>query len=157
MERLLREAGVKLTHVPYRGMAPVLNDMMAGVMETAIVDFAAGGSVLKAGTLRPLAVCSARRLEALPDVPTVQEALGIKGFEAYAWQGVVVPAKTPDPIVAKLTETLAGALRQEAVQTRMREIGLDPLTGGPAEFQALLKSERDVWWPVIKDLGLSLE
>jgi tripartite-type tricarboxylate transporter receptor subunit TctC len=157
MERLLREAGVKLTHVPYRGMGPVINDMMAGVMETAIVDFAAGGSVLKAGTLRPLAVCSAKRLDALPDVPTVDEALGLKGFEAYAWQGVVVPAKTPDAIAAKLTETLAGALRQEAVLTRMREIGLDPLAGGPAEFQALLKSEREVWWPVIKDLGLALD
>ncbi len=157
MERLLREAGVKLTHVPYRGMAPVINDMMGGVMETAIVDFAAGGSVLKAGTIRPLAVCSDKRLEALPDVPTVNEALGFRGFEAYAWQGVVVPAKTPDPIVAKLTETLGQALRQEAVLTRMREIGLDPLPGGPAEFQALLKSERDVWWPVIQELGLSLE
>jgi tripartite-type tricarboxylate transporter receptor subunit TctC len=138
-------------------MAPVINDMMAGVMEAAIVDFASSGSVLKAGTLRPLAVCSDKRLDALPEVPTVNEALGLKGFEAYAWQGVVVPAKTPDPIVAKLTETLAGALQQEAVRTRMKEIGLDPLSGGPAEFHALLKSERDVWWPVIRDLGLSLE
>jgi tripartite-type tricarboxylate transporter receptor subunit TctC len=107
--------------------------------------------------LRPLAVCSAQRLEALPDVPTVQETLGLTGFEAYAWQGVVVPARTPDPIVARLTEVLSGALQQEAVRARMKEIGLDPLTGGPAEFQALLKSERDVWWPVIRDLGLSLE
>jgi tripartite-type tricarboxylate transporter receptor subunit TctC len=157
MERLKREAGFNLTHVAYRGMAPVISDMMAGTVEVGIVDFAAGGGVLRAGTLRPLAVCSAKRLEALPDVPTVQEALGLKNFEAYAWQGVVVPAKTPDPIVARLTEALAGALRQEAVLSRMKEIGLDPLPGGPAEFQALLKAERDVWWPVIRDLGLSLE
>jgi tripartite-type tricarboxylate transporter receptor subunit TctC len=86
---------------------------------------------------------------------TVDEALGLKGFEAYAWQVVVVPTKTPDPIVAKLTERLAGALQQEAVRTRMKD--LDPLSGGPAEFQALLESERDVRWPVIRDPGLSLE
>jgi tripartite-type tricarboxylate transporter receptor subunit TctC len=157
MERLLREAGVKVTHVPYRGMAPVMNDMLAGVMETAIVDYAAGGAALRGGQIRPLAICSGKRLEALPDVPTVDEALGLKGFEAYAWQGVVVPARTPDPIATKLTEVLAGALAQDTVKARMREIGLDPLTGGPAEYQALLQSERDVWWPVIKDLGISLE
>jgi tripartite-type tricarboxylate transporter receptor subunit TctC len=157
MERLKREAGFNLTHVAYRGMAPVISDMLAGTVEAGIVDFAAGGGVLRAGTLRPLAVCSAKRLEALPDVPTVQEALGLKNFEAYAWQGVVAPAKTPDAIVARLTDALAGALKQQAVLSRMKEIGLDPLPGGPAEFQALLKAERDVWWPVIRDLGLSLE
>lgn len=157
MERLMRDTGIKMTHVPYRGMAPMMNDLMAGVMETGIVDFAAGGSQLQAGTLRPLAVCSAKRLASLPNVPLVEEALGLKGFEAYAWQGVVVPAKTPDAVAARLSEALATALRQESVLNRMREIGLDPLTGGPADYQALLKSERDVWWPVIKDLGISLE
>lgn len=157
MERLMGEAGAKLSHVPYRGMAPVINDMLGGVVEAGIIDFAAGSGVLTSGKLRPLAVCSAQRLEALPNVPTIKEALGLKDFEAYAWQGVVVPTKTPDAIVSKLSETLAAALKQDAVRTRMKEIGLDPLSGGPAEFQALLKSERDIWWPVIKTLGLSLE
>jgi tripartite-type tricarboxylate transporter receptor subunit TctC len=157
MERLMRESGIKLTHVPYRGMAPVITDMLGGVVEAAIVDYAAGNSVLRAGTLRPLAVCSARRLDALPEVPTVQEALGLRGFEAYAWQGVVVPTRTPDAIVARLTESLASALGQESVRTRMREIGLDPLTGGPAEFQALLEADRAVWTPIIRDLGITLD
>lgn len=157
MERLTREAGVKLTHVPYRGMAPVINDMMGGVVEAAIVDYAAGGGVLRSGTLKPLAVCSASRLEALPDVPTVQEALGLRGFEAYAWQGLVVPAQTPDAIVARLAEALAAALGQETVRVRMGEIGLDPLLGGPAEFQALLEADRTVWMPLIRDLGITLE
>ena len=157
MERLSREAGIKLTHVPYRGMAPVITDMLGGVVEAAIVDYAAGGSVLRAGTLRPLAVCSAGRLEALPEVPTVQEALGLRGFEAFAWQGLVVPTRTPDAIVARLTEALASALGQESVRTRMREIGLDPLTGGPPEFQALLETDRAVWTPIIRDLGITLD
>ena len=157
MERFLGDTGAKMKHVPYRGLAPVIQDLMAGVIETGFIDFAGGRSVLIDGTLRPLAVASAKRLDALPDVPTINEAFGLKGFEAYAWQGVVVPAKTPDAITAKLTETLAAALRQEAVQKRMIEIGLDPLQGGPAEFNALLKSEREIWWPVIKKLGLALE
>ncbi len=157
MERLARDTGTKFTHVPYRGMAPALNDMMAGTIEAGIVDFAAGGALLKAGTLRPLAVCSAQRLAALPDVPTIDEALGTKSFEAYAWQGIVVPARTPDPVVARLTEALSAALKQDTILTRMKEIGLDPLPGGPADFTALQKSERDVWWPVIRDLNLSLD
>jgi tripartite-type tricarboxylate transporter receptor subunit TctC len=157
MERLMRESGIKLTHVPYRGMAPVITDLLGGVVEAAIVDYAAGSSILRAGTLKPLAVCSARRLDALPEVSTVQEALGLRGFEAYAWQGVVVPTRTPDAIVARLTESLASALGQESVRTRMREIGLDPLTGGPAEFQALLEGDRAVWTPIIRDLGITLD
>ena len=157
MERFMKETGIKLAHVPYRGMAPVINDMMAGVVEVGFVDFAAGRSVLTEGTLRPLAVASTMSLEALPNVPTVADALGLKGFEAYAWQGVVVPAKTPEPIQARLSELLAAALKQDPVRKRMMEIGLDPLTGGPAEFNALLKSERAVWWPIIKELGISLE
>ncbi|WP_264832913.1 Bug family tripartite tricarboxylate transporter substrate binding protein, partial [Klebsiella aerogenes] len=89
----------------------------------------------------------ASRLAALPDVPTVTEALGLRDFQAYAWQGVVVPAKTPDPIVARLSDVVAKALKQETIRTRMAEIGLDPLAGGPAEFTALLKADRDIWWP----------
>jgi tripartite-type tricarboxylate transporter receptor subunit TctC len=157
MERLLKEASIKMQHVPYRGMAPVINDMMGGVIEAGFIDFAAGRSVLTEGTLRPLAVASASRLPGLPDVPTVSEALGLKAFEAYAWQGVVVPAKTPDPIVSRLTEVIGAALKQDAVRSRMLEIGLDPLSGGPSEFNALLKSERDLWWPIIKELGIALD
>ncbi|MCZ0736229.1 Bug family tripartite tricarboxylate transporter substrate binding protein [Phreatobacter sp. AB_2022a] len=157
MERLLKETGATLTHVPYRGMAPVINDMLAGVMEVGFVDFAAGRSVLSDGTLRPIAVASATRLAALPNVPTIIEALGLTGFEAYAWQGVVVPARTPDPVVARLAEVMAAALKQDQVRQRMVEIGLDPLTGGPAEFNALMKADRGVWWPIIQSLGITLE
>ncbi|TDR94002.1 Bug family tripartite tricarboxylate transporter substrate binding protein [Enterovirga rhinocerotis] len=157
MERLMKETGIKMAHVPYRGMAPVINDMMAGVVEAGFVDFAAGRGVLTDGTLRPLAVASATRLDGLPDVPTITEALGLEGFRAYSWQGVVVPAKTPDPIVARLTEVLGTALKQDAVRKRMLAIGLDPLEGSPAEFTALVAAERAIWWPIIKDLGLSLD
>jgi tripartite-type tricarboxylate transporter receptor subunit TctC len=157
MERLAREAGVRFNHVPYRGMAPVITDLLGGTVESAIVDYAAGGEVLRSGTLRPLAICSAKRLDSLPDVPTVEEALGLKGFEAYAWQGLVVPAQTPDAIASRLTEELAAALAQEPIRNRMREIGLEVLTGGPQEFRSLIQAERAVWVPLIRDLGITLE
>jgi tripartite-type tricarboxylate transporter receptor subunit TctC len=157
MERLTRDLGIRLTHVPYRGMAPVMNDLMAGVVECGIVDIAAGGAVLRAGRIRPLALCSEARHPSLPEVPTVAEALGLQGFTAFAWQGLTAPARTPDAIAARLTEALAAALAEPAVQARMGEIGLEPLSGGPAEYRALIEAERAIYWPLIRDLGLRLD
>lgn len=157
MERLLKETDATMTHAPYRGMAPTITGLLNGEVETAVVDFAAGRGPIQEGKLRPLAVASAKRLDALPDVPTVQEALGLNGFEAYSWQGLVVPAATPDAVVAKLGEALAAALADKTVHDRMIEIGLDPLPGGAPEFDALLKSERDLWTPILTGLNLSLD
>ena len=122
-----------------------------------VVDYPSGAGHLRAGSIRPLAVCSAARLAGLPDVPTVQEALGLPSFEAYAWQGLVVPKATPDPIVERLSAELAAALRQEPVLARMREVGLEPLTGGPADMQRLVEAERAVWVPLIQSLGITLD
>jgi tripartite-type tricarboxylate transporter receptor subunit TctC len=157
MERLLRDTGAKLEHAPYRGMAPVLNDLLAGSIDVAIVDYAAGGEALRAGRIRPLAVASATRLAGLPDVPTITEALGLAGFEAYAWQGLVARTATPDAVAARLTAELAQALADPAVLTRMREIGLDPLPGTPAEQAALQAAEQALWWPLIKALKIELD
>ena len=157
MERLAREAGISVNHVPYRGMAPVLNDLMAGTLEAAVVDAAAGGETLRSGRVRPLAICAPQRLSTMPDVPTVTEALGLPRFEAYAWQGVVAPARTPEPVIARLSADVAAALQEPAVRSRMAEIGLEPLTGGPAEYAKLIADERAVWDPVVKGLNLSLD
>ena len=157
MERLAREAGIRLNHVPYRGAAPALNDLAGGTVEAMIVDNPSGASFMRAGSIRPLAVCSAARLDSLPEVPTVQEALGLKDFEASAWQGLVVPRATPDDIVQRLTAELATALGKEPVRERMRQIGLEPLTGGPAEMQRLAEAERAVWVPLVQALGITLD
>jgi tripartite-type tricarboxylate transporter receptor subunit TctC len=157
MARLAREAGVQLTHAPYKGAAPALNDLVGGHVEAMVVDYPSAASHLQAGSIRPLAVCSAARLGSLPDVPTVQEALGLGGFEAYAWQGLVVPKATPDPLVERLSAELAAALQQEAVLARMRQIGLEPLTGDPADMQRLIEAERAVWVPLIQSLGITLD
>lgn len=157
MERLAREAGVRFSHVPYKGAAPALNDLVGGHVEAMVVDYPSGASQLRAGSIRPLAVCSAARLDGLADVPTVQEALGLNGFEAYAWQGLVVPRATPDPVVERLSDELAAALRQEPVLARMRQIGLEPISGGPADMQRLTAQERAVWVPLIESLGITLD
>lgn len=157
MERLAREAGVRLSHVPYKGAAPALNDLVGGHVEAMALDYPSGAGQLHTDNIRALAVCSAARFAGLPNVPTVQEALGLADFEAYAWQGLVVPKATPDPIVERLSAELAATLRQETVLAQMREIGLEPLAGGPAEFWALLEAERGVWVPLIKSLGITLD
>jgi tripartite-type tricarboxylate transporter receptor subunit TctC len=156
-ERLARDLGVKLNHVPYRGMAPVMNDLVAGTVEAAVLDMAAGAEVIRSGRVRPLALLSPARLPAIPDVPTATEAFNLRGFEAYAWQGLTAPARMPDDIAARLSAELAATLADPAVQGRMREIGLDPLTGGPEEQRRLIASERAVYWPLIRQLGLSLD
>ena len=156
-ERLARDLGVKLNHVPYRGMAPVMNDLVAGTVETAVLDMAAGAEVIRSGRVRPLVLLSPARLAAIPDVPTAAEAFRLPGFEAYAWQGLTAPARTPDDVCARLTAELAAAVADPAVQGRMREIGLDPLTGGPEEHRRLIASERAIYWPLIRQLGIALD
>ena len=156
-ERLARDLGLKLNHVPYRGMAPVMNDLVAGTVETAVLDMAAGAEVIRSGRVRPLVLLSPARLPAIPDVPTAAEAFGLAGFEAYAWQGLTAPARTPDDMCARLTAELAAALADPAVQGRMREIGLDPLSGGPEEHRRMIASERAIYWPLIRQLGIALD
>jgi len=158
MERLAREAGMQLNHVPYRGMAPVMNDFLAGTIESGFIDYAAGGEALRSGRIRPLAVASPARLSGLPDVPTIAEALGwTGGFEAYSWQGLVAPRATPDAAASVLTAALEASVRAPSVQARMREMGLDPWPGSPAEQAALQAGEQAVWWPVIRALGIQLD
>lgn len=157
VERLSKEAGARFNHVPYRGAAPALNDLLAGTVESMVIDLPSGAEHLRSGRIKPLAVCSAARHPDLPGVPTVQEALGLRGFEAFAWQGLVAPARTPDAVAARLTAELAAALADTAVTDRMRGLGLEPLAGGPDEFKAHMEAERAVWVPLIKERGIALD
>jgi tripartite-type tricarboxylate transporter receptor subunit TctC len=157
MERIARETGAKLSPVHYRGLAPMMTDMLAGTIEVAIIDLFAGREHFAGGRFRPLAVCSAAPLPQLPGVPTVAAALGLPGFEAYAWQAMLVPRATPDPPVLRLRAELLAVLTDPAVAGRMRDQGLDPLPGGPAEFEARLASEKMVWVPLIRSLGITVD
>jgi tripartite-type tricarboxylate transporter receptor subunit TctC len=157
MARLARESGIELNHVPYKGAAPALNDLVGGHIELMVVDYPSAAGQIRAGKIRPLAATTAERISQLPDVPTIRETLGLADFEASAWQGLVVPAATPDPVVGRLTGALAAAVAEPKARGRMTEIGLQPLTGGPAEMQALIDAERAVWVPLIHDLGITLD
>jgi tripartite-type tricarboxylate transporter receptor subunit TctC len=155
-ERLAREIGVTLNHVPYRGMAPVMTDLLNGTVEAAVLDMAAGAEMIRSRRVQPLVLLSAERLPGL-DLPTVDQAFGLRGFAAHAWQGLTAPGRTPDAIADRLSAELAATVADAAVQARMREIGLDPLAGGPAEHRALIASERAIYWPIIRALNLSLD
>jgi len=157
MARLARETGVEMNHVPYKGAAPALNDLVGGHIELLVVDYPSAAGQIGAGKIRPLAATTAERIVQLPDLPTIREALGLAGYEASAWQGLVVPAATPDPVIAQLSAALAAGLKDPKVSRRMEEIGLQPLGGGPAEMQALIDAERTVWVPLIKGLGITLD
>lgn len=157
MERLLRATGTRMTQVPMRGMAAMLTELMSGRIETGIVDFASGNQAILTGQLRPLAVCALTRLPQLPAVPTMQEALGLPGFEAFAWQGMVVPRATPDPVAARLTQAMLAALGDPALNGRMRQIGLDPMIGGAEQLTSLIAAERATWQPLIRQLGIILD
>ncbi|MBC9175622.1 Bug family tripartite tricarboxylate transporter substrate binding protein [Pseudoroseomonas ludipueritiae] len=158
MERLARETKIQLNHIPYRGMAPAMNDLLAGRFEAAVLDIPSGGEYLKAGRgARAIAVCGTTRHPELPEIPTVEEAFGLRGFQAAAWQGLVVPARTPDAVVQRLTAELARALADQAARARLQSIGLELLEGGPEEFRALLAAEREIWVPLIRSLGITLD
>ena len=157
MERLSREAGVRFNHVPYRGVAPALNDLLGGHVETMVVDYPTGigfASRRKHPSARGLLSGAARRPAGGADRPG---GAGLQGFEAFAWQGLVVPTATPDAIVEQLSAELAAALSDEPVLERMRSIGLEPLTGGPADMRRLIEAERAVWVPLIRSLGITLD
>lgn len=155
--RLAREMKIELNHAPYRGSAPALNDLIANNVDVMAVDMAAGGEYLKSGRVKPLAIMAAARHSELPNVPTVSEALGLSNFEAYAWQGMVLPRATPDAPAQRLTAALAAVLAEPEVQQRMRAMGIDVLSGGPEAFNTLLASERAIWVPLIKALGITVD
>jgi tripartite-type tricarboxylate transporter receptor subunit TctC len=155
VERLAREAGIKLDHVAYRGMAPALNDALAGVVPAIVIDYSTAREMIRSGDLRALAIFSPSRLPALPDVPTLSEK-ALPGFSAVAWQGMVVPRDTPDDVVQKYSAALASALEDPTVKARYEQLGLGMPKSDPQAFEKRWHDDKAVWQPLIKELGISL-
>lgn len=155
-ERFSRNLNLNLTHVPYRGGAPAVTDLVAGVAQAMFIDYASGAPHFEAGRMRPLAATAPTRMALLPELPTLAES-GFPGNDIYSWQGVVAPAGTPDAVVARLGAAIRAAVSDEAVATRLRGIGLTPLPGDAASFAALIQSETAIWGTLIRDLGLVLD
>ena len=156
MELLKVEAGLFMVHVPYRGAAPALADVVGGQLPAMMVDLAAGAGFIKGGKVRALAVANPTRLPQLPDVPTFAE-LGYKNVEAAALVGVVVPSATPPEVVNTLNRQLVAAINEPSVRTRMVDFGVEPVANTPAQYAALLKSETVRWHKLIRDLKITLD
>ncbi len=156
MELLKSRTGLFAVHVPYRGAAPALQDVMGGQIPLMMVDTSSGMSAVKSGKLVPLVILSAKRAPQLPDVPTMAE-MGYQDVEAYAWQGLVVPASTPKEIQLKINAEMQAALSHPAVRKKLFEAAWDPVPSDAGIMSGYTAAETLIWHKLIKDRGISLE
>lgn len=156
MELLKVEAGLTLTHVPYRGASPALADVAGGQVPAMMVDLAAGAGFINGGKVKALAVAHPTRLPQLPDVPTFAE-IGLKNVEASAQVGVVVTAGTPQPVIDALNKQVVATINDPATHKRLVEFGIEPVGSTPAQYAELLTSERARWQKLITDLHITLD
>lgn len=155
-ELFKRVAGIELTHVPYRGAAPALQDLVPGRVDSLVNNIAPIVPLMQQGQLRVLAVTTARRTPAAPDVPTLAES-GLAGFDVSGWYAFFVPAKTPSDIVRKMHADTAAALADPAVKGRLEQLGLFVVGSTPDQLGRFLKAEMDKWGPLIKEAGIKVE
>jgi len=156
MEMVKRRTGLSATHVPYRGGPPAMNDLLAGLVDVAVMDTSTGLPFVTSGRARPLAALTERRSAMLPDVPTLVE-LGHADAVAYGWQGVGVAAGTPDAMVARLNAELVAAAALPEVAARLRAIGVETDPADAAAFRGFVAREIAIWRPLIRELGLRID
>jgi tripartite-type tricarboxylate transporter receptor subunit TctC len=148
-------AGVDLTHVPYRGLAPALTDLIGGQVQVIFSSYPAAIEYVRAGRLRALAVTTAARFAGAPDIPAVGEF--VQGYEASQWYGVCAPRNTPVEIVGKLNNAINAALADSKMQARLYELGGILLAGSPAEFGKLIAADTEKWGKVVRAANLKVE
>jgi tripartite-type tricarboxylate transporter receptor subunit TctC len=153
-ELLAQEAGIKLTHVPYKGQPDALSDLLSGRVSMMPLTAALALPHIKSGKLRPLAVTTATRSSALPDLPTVAEGAKLPDYEVGTWFGLVAPAKTPDPVMRKLAGDVNAILAMPDVKAKFEGLGMDLNPQSPAEFDAFVNKEFTKWTKVIKQAGI---
>ena len=151
-----KAAGVKTQHVPYKGAAQALTDVVSGTVDLYMSSVPTLLGQIKQGKLRPLAVTSAKRVDDLPEVPTINES-GYKGFDAVTWFGLLAPAGTPKDVVAKVNAEFNKALANPELRKKLGDEGADPAGGTPEQFAALIKDEIPRWGKVVKDSGAKVD
>ena len=146
-----------LTHVPYKGAGPALNDLLGGHVDMFFSGFPAAVPQVKAGTLKLIAVSSGQRAGAAPDVPTVAEAAGIKDFDITLWVGFFAPRATPKDVVAKLNTEINKILAQPDILARLHDDGAEVTPGSADQFAAFVKAESAKYVTIIKETGVTME
>jgi tripartite-type tricarboxylate transporter receptor subunit TctC len=156
IELLKSMAGIDMVHIPYKGTAPGVVDLLAGQVKVMAPNLLTALPHIKSGKLRALAVTSSKRSQALPEVPTVAEA-GLPGYDSTQWYGVLAPAGTPREIVTRLHDAIARALRDAEVGKRLAADGAEAVGSSPEEFAAFIKSESEKWARVATAAGIKAE
>jgi tripartite-type tricarboxylate transporter receptor subunit TctC len=156
MEMFKNRTGTFITHIPYRGAAPAMADVMGGQVPCMFLDLASGLPIMQGNKVRVLAIGSSTRSKLLPDVPTLAE-VGVPNTEVFAFQGILGPAGLPAPVIAKLNADLNRAFSVPAVQKRFGDFGMEAMPGMPAQFAALSRAESKRWGPIIKSAGIKLD
>ena len=153
-ELLAQMAGIKLTHVPYKGQPDALNDLLSGRVNMMPLTLALAMPHIKAGKLRALAVTTAKRSSAMPELPTVAEAGHLPGYEVGTWFGIVAPAKMPEALIRKVSADVVEILAMPDMKAKFDTLGMELAPQGPAEFDAYIGKEYAKWSKVIKDAGI---
>ncbi len=155
-ELFRQKLGLDMVHVPYKSGGPAITDTMAGQVDFMFATVAASHPLVSSGKLRALAATSPQRSPRLPDVPTVAETV-VPGYEAYEWNGMLLPAKTPKDIADKLQKALAEVLKDEEVLQRMKDLGAQPIGSTPTAFADFLKKEDAKWGEVVRKGDIKLD
>jgi tripartite-type tricarboxylate transporter receptor subunit TctC len=156
MEALKHATGIDVTHVPYKGAAPAMIDMLAGQVSLMFTSTASAAPYIASGKLRMLAVASKKRSAMMPDVPTLIES-GVKNFESTVWVGVAATGGTPQPVIRRLHDELMRALHAPDMQARLAPLGAEPVGSTPEQFAALIKADIARWAQVVKASGVRLD
>jgi tripartite-type tricarboxylate transporter receptor subunit TctC len=154
-ELFKRMANVEMTHIPYRGGAPAINDLIPGRVDVVFDNMPSIISHVKAGSLRGLAVTTRDRVAVVPDIPTIAET--VPGFDVFSWFAFFVPARTPPDVIARINADTNAALVYPSVKSRFEDLGANPKGSTPAQIAAFLKSETEKWGPVIRDAKIRVE
>ncbi|VTU45440.1 Bug family tripartite tricarboxylate transporter substrate binding protein [Variovorax sp. PBL-E5] len=155
-ELLASTAGIKLTHVPYKGAAPAMNDVLGNQVSLTFDNIITTLPLVKSGKLRALAVSTKKRSRVAPDIPTLDES-GVPGFDATAWFGLFAPAGTPKDIIARLNHEVVEAVKDPVVSARLLELGAEPSTGTPEAFESFYKGEVAKWRKVVQSAGIHVD
>ncbi|WP_234814936.1 Bug family tripartite tricarboxylate transporter substrate binding protein [Noviherbaspirillum denitrificans] len=155
-ELLKTMAGINVVHVPYKGAAPAFTDLLGGQLSMMFDTVSSQVQYLGAGKVKALGVTGRKRSEALPNVPTIEEA-GVPGFEVQIWFGLAAPRGTPDDVVKKLNQQLQKIISAPETKAKFASIGVDPLPGNPADFAAMIQKDTAKWSKVVKESGATID